>query len=317
MAATCPGYNPKFQPQLVSTDPLGGVNCTCYSGAMACDDHSCGTKVPTGKRVRELTGDRSGGTNLAQVDDVLRTNYGVDLDTRYRYPWTEFAKRIEGGASAILQGGYSVIKATSFRGSETFSGNHAIFVPHGWAVMDPLCDGRRAGIYKFHGQPYPTDLIRRFAGHLNMEGRSGYPPKYLGDGLVYASFTRDNEPASYRAVMAAGLLDWWRVVTVSGSLTAERYIRQVKTGGFAASCTPPRLYKWPGHSNVSLVKITSGSAAGRYLATYAPRLTLQTAAGVVEGPDGEFDEADAKRGDIEQPDPDLDMPEPVNDAVAE
>ena len=193
----CPGYLPHFVKQLDGS-AYAGSNCTCASAAMAADDDSCGSKTVTPSVVRLWTGDTSGGTNLSEVDDALRTHLAIDLDTQYRYPWSSFMKRLQGGAGAILQGWYAPIRDSRFSGSETFGGNHAIFVNPGLIAMDPLADGRRPGIYKYHGEAYPEALLRSFAGKLNI-GAGRYVP--LGDGLVYASFTRNNGTTGARAVI--------------------------------------------------------------------------------------------------------------------
>lgn len=255
-------YLPDFEKQLDGT-PLGGSNCTCASGAMAADYHTLGRVKPSSSSVRTWTGDTSGGTNLAQVDYALRSRVNVDLDVRYRYPWADFIRRITAGEGAILQGWYAPIRATRFRGSETFGGNHAIFVPPGFGAMDPLADGRRAGIYEYHGEPYPLALLREFAGKLNV-GSSTYAA--LGLGLVYAAFTRDNTadwrvsvrptpPATRKAFFVYQL----RSGVIVGRTT--RY-----TGGFSASCTSPRLYRWPAQNRSdSLVQVTSGFLTGQFV----------------------------------------------------
>lgn len=261
----CPGYQPTFQPQLDGTT-FAGFNCTCASGAMAADDDSCGTRRTKPSTVRNWTGDTSGGTTLAEVDGALRTHLGIDLDTRYRYPWADFVRRVNGGASAILQGWYAPIRATRFDAGGGFGGNHAMLVTPGLVVMDPLADGRRAGIYKYHGEAYPESLLKSFAGKLNI-GSGRYVA--LGSGLVYASFTRDNEP-DYRVVIhpAKGTQGYptqryFNTFTVVNGVITSRGVR--RTGGFSASCTAPRLYRWPGHSSQSLVKITSGFLTGTYV----------------------------------------------------
>src|SRR5678816_2451305 len=91
----CPGYQPAFLKQLDGS-AYAGSNCTCASAAMAADDDSCGAKKPSSALVRLWTGDTSGGTNLAEVDDALNRHLGIDLDTRYRYPWADFVRRVNG-----------------------------------------------------------------------------------------------------------------------------------------------------------------------------------------------------------------------------
>lgn len=260
----CPGYKPAFGLGQLDGTAFGGSNCNCWSAAKAADDDSCGAKKPSSAQVRLWTGDTSGGTNLAQVDDALRRHVGVDLDTRYRYPWNDFVRRINGGASAILQGWYAPIRATRFRGSETFGGNHSMLVMPGLVTMDPLADGRRAGIYKYHGEAYPAALLKEFAGRLNI-GAGRYVA--LGSGLVYAAFTRDNEP-DYKVSVGNGrpaypFFVYWVVDNVIPTVAPRKLQR---TGGFSATCTAPRRYLWPSQGrSISLVQLTSGYRKGQFI----------------------------------------------------
>lgn len=216
-------------------------------------------KLVTGCAVRKATGDTVGGTTLAQNDDALRSLTGVDLDTRYRLPWADFASKINAGRGAVLQGWYQPIASSKFDAGGGFTGNHAIFVPPGWGAMDPLADGRRAGIYKYHGEAYPQSLLKAFAGRLNV-APIGYSA--LGDGLVYAAFTRDNTK-TYRALLPTGA--FWVYTVVSGRITGRT--AQTRGGGSAVPCTGPRLYPWTGHSSKSLVMVTKGIYVGRYVSS--------------------------------------------------
>lgn len=265
MSHTCPGYEPRFVKQLDGS-ALGGSNCTCASAAMAADDDSCGAIKLSSSQVRAWTGDTSGGTNLAQMDYVLRRHVNVDLDVRYRLPWSEFMRLIRQGRGAILQGWYAPIRDSRFRGSETFGGNHAIYVSPGLIVEDPLADGRRPGIYRYHGEAYPESLLRNFAGRLNV-GSTSYAR--LGDGLCYAAFTRDNEP-NYRAVVhpapPAKTISYFVYTVKAGAIVARR--TETTTGFSVASCTAPRLYGWPTHkppTSVSLIQLLTGSKKGQFI----------------------------------------------------
>lgn len=253
---TCTGYRPLFQAQLDGTR-WAGANCTCASAGMACDDNLCGARKPSSSEVRFWTGDTSGGTNLAQVDAALRTHTATDLDTRYRYPWSEFVRRVNAGQGAILQGYYSPIADSRFDAGRGFRGNHAIYVNPGLIVMDPLADGRYPGVYKYHGERYPEALLRRFAGLLNLEARPGYPPRPLGDGFCYAAFTRDND-LTYTAHVPKDT-DWTRYTVVNGRITG--HTRLHARSGWTAPCTPPRLIGTAsGNARVSLVQVTKAGS---------------------------------------------------------
>jgi hypothetical protein len=223
---------------------------------MAADYHTLGRIKPQGCAVRSATGDTSGGTTLAQVNFALRSKWNVDLDIRYRMTWPTFVKYIESGKGAILQGGYGPIADSRFDAGGGFRGNHAIFVPPDWHVMDPLADGRRSGIYKFHGEAYPQSVLKSFAGRLQLSPGGAF----LGSGYVYAAFTRDNERSYKASVSARG---FWLYTVVNNVITKRAWVH---TGGFSASCSPPRVYRWPRNGkSYSLVKLISGSRAGEYV----------------------------------------------------
>lgn len=275
---TCPRFLPLFQRQLNPADPLGSVNCVAYSFAMAGEDDSCGAKHPTGERVRSWTGDKTGGLTLAQGDDALRRGFEIDLDTRYAMDFAAFHKRIVGGASAVVIGGYAPLLGTAFAGSSTFRGNHAILVaaatPSAVRKLDPLCDARRKGIAddRPHGTWMPIDLLRLFLGALRND--AGQLIGAHGD-RVWASFSRDNEPG-YTASVQPLHGDTRRRFAVydigaDGRIGPNPAIR--RTGGFSATCTAPRRYLWPGHGSKSLVQLTSGFLRGRYIVSaYAKEL---------------------------------------------
>lgn len=263
---------PAFQPQLLANYPLGGLSCTCFAGAMAGEYDTCGTKHPTGKAVRTATGDTAGGTSLMQVDDALRRGWGIDLDTRVgtnATTWPAFVAAVNGGRGAILQGGYSAIHGSRFSGSETFRGNHAIYVMPGLVAMDPLADGRRPGIYKFHGEAYPESMLREFASQLEIA------PGRVAGMRVWCSLSRDNTSSWVASVRSGPRIEFkvYTVRTVAGveviTGRASRY-----TKGFTATCTQPRAYRWPRLSmSKSLVKLTSGSRKGQYIErSYAKEL---------------------------------------------
>ena len=183
-------------------DPLGPKNCTTHSMSRAIMRHFEGARPPgitgvwppTGYAIRRYTGDAEGGTNLGQMAVVGRNYYGMELEDRYRMGWDAFLGELEETRGAILQLRYKRIRDHSvFRGSFTFTDNHAIWVSgvdreRGVAtgVVDPLADGRAAGIFRGPAD-YPLSLLRAAAGELNIS-TSGY--RALGYGLVYAGFTR-------------------------------------------------------------------------------------------------------------------------------
>lgn len=251
---------PRFQPQnpALSGYSLGWSSCTAFSAAMAAAFDVQKQYVMSGAQVRQMTHDTVGGLTLAQVDAALLEGWNINLNTTYRLPWTEFAKAINSGKAGILQGYYAPIADSRFDAGRGFRGNHAVTVLPDWIAMDPLADGRATGVYRYHAEPYPQALLRDFAGRLNLS-TTGYSA--LGQGYVYASLTRDRV-ANYTLSIRAGTYGVYNVVN---GVIQPPGARVARTGGFSASCTPPRLYPWPGHTSQSLVQITTGSHAGQYV----------------------------------------------------
>ncbi len=256
-------YLPLYRGQLSSGDPYGGVNCTAWTASYAIDFATSGGLQPTGTTIRKLSNEPrpdpdSPGLNLAQVDRVGTTRFGVDTDVRYRYPWSEFVARINAGEGAHLQVWYGPIADSPFDGGRGFRSNHDLFVPPGWGVYDPLADGRAPGVYRFRGDKYPLTLLRTAAGKLNIGGEMY---RALGAGLVYAGFVTQT-PIAWHVSIRAGTYGVYTVV--NGAITPGG-ARTATTGGFSANCTAPRLYPWAGHTSQSLVLLTSGSHKGQYV----------------------------------------------------
>jgi hypothetical protein len=252
-----------FQPQnpAISGYSLGWSSCTAFSAAMAASFDQQVAELCTGAQVRTLTHDTTGGLTLPQVDAAVLEGWNVNLNTVLGDTWTDFAKRINAGQGAILQGWYAPIADSPFDAGRGFRSNHAIFVPPGWGAMDPLADGRYGEAYKYQGAVYPSSLLREFAGRLNIGG-SAY--KALGLGLVYASYTADRVK-TWSAHVAKGQgfglyavnRDTRTVISPPSPHAAQA------TGDWSWTCTAPASYRWSGHSSRNLVVLTSGALAAR------------------------------------------------------
>lgn len=271
----CNGYAPKFQPQnpALSHYVYGWSSCTAFSGGMAGDYHTCGGTVLTGARVRQDTNEpvpdpKSPGLNLSQVDAALN-RHGIDLDTRYKYPWDVFAARIDSGEGAILQVSYAPIADSKFDAGNGFRGGHAIFVPPTWAAMDPLADGRAAGVYKYRGEAYPQSLLRKAAGQLVVGSDTNGRPVTAGDGFVYAAFTRDNTVptkwvVSIHPTPPARKKAFWRYfLDAAGHVRPHRPSDLHATGGFTADCSRPVWKTTSSGAAYRLVRVTD-KASGFY-----------------------------------------------------
>jgi hypothetical protein len=175
------------------------LNCgCCVTTDQILFEHRCtdpgftrGPWPPTGPRIRTLTGDTSGGTNLAQNDAVATDYYDCNLDVRYRLPWADVLEWLAEGYFVSLSISYSAIK-DPYRGSATFMGNHQIGMLGPiqnvtcWD-FDPLYDGRRSGIPKGE-QRVPLSMLKTAAGQLFFPSRTGgYRLAERYPGTAYAA----------------------------------------------------------------------------------------------------------------------------------
>ncbi len=243
-----------YRPTLVRQgdgSPAQWDNCAAATGAMDLDRDTRGTMVTTGARIRSLTGTTSGGLRLDQIDEALLKGFGPrdHLDVRPKLGFVDAMTQIRAGRGAEIYFSYRPLIGTKFDCfSGRFAGIHAAWANElsqdGTLLYwgDPGADGRRAGIPKGF-QWIPVSLVRQAAG------------LYVGAGYVQLGFSRDTEPA-YKARIPAGT--WFQHYFVSDG----RIVRHERTrtpGGFAVTCTAPRLYRWAAGplSPRSLVKLTN------------------------------------------------------------
>ena len=264
----CPTYeaDPSFQ-LVASAGVTGKYDCTAHSASDAIDHATCGAKDPGGRTIRLATNEPipdpdSPGLNLGQVANVALSRYGVYLDVRTgsrAVTWGEYERRRNEGQGAIIQLSYRPIAATKYDAfGSRFFGGHAMFESiH--ATYDPGADGLHGpGRWKHDGSVYPRSLMRSAAGQLVLG-----PKTTVGDGRVWAAFTRDVIPA-YRAVVPPGTtLRTYDVV--NGVITGRS--APFTTGGFSATCTVPLSRYWPAtRLRYTLVRLTSGGRKDKYIA---------------------------------------------------
>jgi len=280
---------PRFQAQnpTYSKYELGWASCQSFSHAMAAAFDRQVKFVMSGGQLRERVRpiDHVGGLTHAQVDQALNDGWDIDVGTYYRLPWATAEKFVDAGMGMSLSVWYAVLADSPYDAGRGFRLNHEIFVPPGWGVMDPLADGRYGEAYKYRGAAYPRGLLKEAAGKLNLSA-SGY--RKLGDGLVYATFTRDRVK-SRRLIFDAREAFWiYRVDRRTGHVTpgvTGRYAKKFASQTSAA-CTPPQTYAWdttPGRPGgivkKSLVQITTGTVLkGAYIAYPQAALHLEVAA---------------------------------------
>lgn len=196
-------YSPVFLPQnpAKSGDPYGWSNCAAYVGAMGADYATCGATHPSGRTIRSLTNEpvpdpNSPGLTIFQVQEAL-ADLNVEVETFTKAPWSFVEDLVDGGRFVSLAIQYSVIRPTRFSGDSSFYSGHAIGVPPGWEAMDPLCDGRRLGIYRYQHEQYPRLLLKQAAGAFRVIRRRPNGSTYsqpLGLGYAQGWYT-DAHPA--------------------------------------------------------------------------------------------------------------------------
>jgi hypothetical protein len=166
------------------------LNCTCASDAMWLY-RAAGVKT-TGAAIRRLTGDTSGGTTLAQMDEVNTNHFGMPCVPLYGVDIDVLWDMIRAGRGAIIQYSYAPLLGTRWASSRVFSGGHSSYIPDVASVTgtlgDPLAHGYQAGV--------PLSLLREACGELVIGTRNGQPV-HLGDGRVYAMLTPLDPKPSY------------------------------------------------------------------------------------------------------------------------
>lgn len=264
----CPTYEVPFGSQLKQGGSTGPYDCTAWAASRAIGHATCGATVPSGRTVRLMSNEpipdpNSPGLNLPQVQAVA-ADFGVFLDVHVGYrkvTFAEYERRRKAGQGCIIQVSYGPIADSKYDAGRGFRGGHAIFESlH--ATVDSLADGRAAGVFRYDGTVYTRSVMENAAGSLVI-GSAGPGPIRVGQGFVWAAFTRDVVP-SYRASVPNG--SYW-AYQVSNGVVVLRALRT--TGGFSSESTPPKTYRW-GARSVTLVRLLSGSHAGRYIsANYA------------------------------------------------
>jgi hypothetical protein len=250
-------YLPTFVKQLDGST-FAGSNCNCAVAAMALDRETLGRDTTTGKRVRQLTGDTSGGTTQRQVVDALMRGWDADLDLSLNIKTADALKRLDSGQGMMLAGQSSATRGTKWQASETFGDNHQwwcnerrknsqVAGGYQWLIMDPLGDGRRPGIADFsEGLWLPQEVVLSFARRLNVSATPDKTYVPIGVGKFYAVFTHDTEP---HLVLRKGALEISpsRVMVVkvpkgqqanvrSGPSTAHKIINRAPNGSRFRAC---------------------------------------------------------------------------------
>lgn len=185
---------------------FAGQNCGVSVDAMSAERATLGRLRLSGADIRERLNDHDGGTNLTQSKAVL-ARYGVRLDLDQPGPFWKLEAAIREGRGANTAMYYAPVRDTEFSGSETFGGNHRIWVSEGrgwfqdgrgrwhaeeYHVFDPLADARRKGIADGPDW-WPRNLLMRSCWRLNVAS-PGDNYLALPEGWAYFGLVKDTEP---------------------------------------------------------------------------------------------------------------------------
>jgi hypothetical protein len=264
-------------PPDIPFDPEGPSSCVAYGYAYAISDATNGLIHPTGNQVRDWTGDHSGGLELDLCDAAVSNHLGLQFRTGV-FKRGEFYSLLAKGYGAVMLIGYSAIAPTKFDGSPGFTGNHGWYVPPTRKIMDPLADGRRAGVYRYRGEPYPSPIIDAAAAALTV----GLPPhqRRAGPDHFEASFIKLEDP---RPPIKFGVtVDPGKIAYYPANLTARTVANagavEAVTKGFDTTCTTPLRFRWVGHgAYLTLVRLTRNPHVGMWINVGNPRVHLHEA----------------------------------------
>lgn len=166
-----PGYHPAF---VTEREPGPWEDCAWAAAAMLMDKWTNGVTVVSRERLRTLSGDLTGGSNLG---DVRRSFAQVGLELRWSpsggdtITWPVLLDRLRNGSGAILLGDYANLPRRYGRWDPTLWQNtdtlddHALYLD-GYdpktrriLVMDPVAP---AG---WDGEWVPVSALKAFAWH--------------------------------------------------------------------------------------------------------------------------------------------------------
>lgn len=230
------------------TYKAGGFNCTTAAHAMWLYRASQGKIKTTSCAIRTKTGDKSGGTNLSQMEQISIalgiTNGRVYRPTQWSTLTSIIGTKRYGSHLSISYRRLSGTKYDCFSGN--FKGNHALYisgpgsVAGTWRVGDPGADDRRSGIPNGY-QNIPISLLKSAAGDLDLGGRK------LGFGLAYAYATPPDPATSapmYKATVSVATPLWnngsqkWVYTTDPIDVGTPLIIRAAKYSKGGKDCYP-------------------------------------------------------------------------------
>lgn len=144
-------------------------NCSFAAHAMLLDRHTYGKDRVPPKRLRWLSGDRSGGSNM-KFNAIAWKELGYKLNYTNDGPWSGVIDKLREGRGVVLFGDMDQIP-TRYQCQANYGGNHAVYVHKidgegRFVVHDPLCRKLKR---------IPAYWMRRYAGKFKGQmGRAVY-----------------------------------------------------------------------------------------------------------------------------------------------
>jgi hypothetical protein len=124
---------------------LQNSNCLMATAATGLDYHTLGKKTSTGSKMRQLSGDTSGGTNSDEIARAWKRGYDETASIRDGQPWSAVRDALDNGRLVMLQVWASTVGSPlccTTNVGHGISVNPETRVTSGvrqWLVADPWC----------------------------------------------------------------------------------------------------------------------------------------------------------------------------------
>lgn len=241
-------YVPRAQYQL-DDDLYPGMNCSLNAAGVMVDKDTLGLIVPDPDTLRAaLLPDRDGLT-MSQVLWALDRVYDWQPELHGDYTPAMLLASLERQRGAFV----SIVRAPlGNRCGQSFNGTHGVYVqqPSGVNIRlyDPLC---RTSDWV----PWADFVVAGVA----LGAMVGHP------GKIRAALTRAervNPFVTIRPKKGQARVAYHQYIVQGSTITGTK---RATTAGFQASCTRPRVFRWPGRQNQQLVQITYGGYSGKWV----------------------------------------------------
>ncbi len=124
--------------------PLASSNCLMVAAAVGLDFHTLGGKTSTGAKMREYSGDSSGGTNSDEIERAWKSGYSEDPAVRDGRPWSDVLADLNAGRMVMLQVWHATVGGPCLSGSGAYGHGLSVLPDlhsdgERWKVSDPWC----------------------------------------------------------------------------------------------------------------------------------------------------------------------------------